>query len=219
MAEDERGSTATGAGHRVTVVPAAGRGASDHHHDHEPVISLRGVLLVGSAVLLGALLLPAATRTSVRSAASTSGRPAVAAPRTSTEGTGSTPTPAGGSGGPGTSTAPAGPTPSSVHVLVANGSTVNGLAASVSSGLTAKGYVLLPPVVALTTLPSTEVWTLTPTGNAAAAEVLAALGLPASAVVGPQGGPPPVSSGSGADLVVVAGPDVASRFPPPSSGG
>lgn len=102
---------------------------------------------------------------------------------------------------------------------MANGSTVNGLGASVSSGLSGKGYVMLAPVVALTTVPSTEIWTLTPTGNAAAAEVLAALGLPASAVVGPQGGPAPVSSASGADLVVVAGPDQASRFPPPAASG
>lgn len=237
MADDGGGGTRVGAGHRVTVTPAAGPGPAGH--DGEPVVSLRGLLLVGAAVLLGALILPAATRAPLRPTAATTSAPSPpAASGNQTTGASSTPAPGASSSGASRSsgasssgpsrssgasssaaaTAPAGPVPSSVHVLVANGSTVNGLGASVSSGLAAKGYAMLPPVVALTTLSSTEVWTLTSAGNAAAAEVLAALGIPASAVVGPQGGPAPVASGSGADLVVVVGPDVASRFPTSSSG-
>jgi hypothetical protein len=218
MADDERGGTTAGTGHRVTVAPAAGPRPADH--DREPVVSRRGLLLVGAAVLLGVFILPAATRAPLRPTSATSAPPPAASAGTTTAGAGSTPSAGSSSSGvpsSSTTTAPAGPAPSSVHVLVANGSTVNGLGALVSRGLAAKGYAMLPPVVALTTLSSTEVWTLTPTGNAAVAEVLAALGIPASAVVGPQGGPAPVSAGSGADLVVVAGPDVASRFPPPSS--
>jgi hypothetical protein len=110
-----------------------------------------------------------------------------------------------------------GPAPASVHLLVANGSNQNGLAAQVGSYLQAKGYGVLTPVTALTTVPSTLVYPLDPTGQAALGEVLAALGLGQGAVRTAADGPPPVQSATGADLVVVCGPGLALPASPGSS--
>jgi hypothetical protein len=104
-------------------------------------------------------------------------------------------------------------------VLVANGSNVNGLAASVSAALRSKGYAVAAPVSALTTVPSTVLYPLDATGQAAVGALQSLLGVGASAVLSAQNGPPPVSDDSGIDVVVVAGPDAASRFPPGSAGG
>ena len=75
---------------------------------------------------------------------------------------------------------------------------------------------------ALTTVPTTLVYPVDATGTSAVPEVLAALGLSQSAVRTAADGPPPVSSTSGVDVVVVAGPNLAgavSSGPATSSSG
>jgi cytoskeletal protein RodZ len=195
----------------------------------DSVLSLRGVGLVALAVVVGALVLPAATRKPLLPAQTTA--QARSSPVASSVPAGSSaassPSTGSSSSAPATSrppassssTAPSGPAPATVHVLVANGSNVNGLAASVSKALAAKGYRLATPVSALTTVPSTVLYPLDATGQAAAGALAAVLGVPASAVLSPQSGPPPVSSTTGIDVVVVAGPDAAARFPASSSAG
>jgi hypothetical protein len=104
---------------------------------------------------------------------------------------------------------PPGPAPASVHLLVANGSNQNGLAAQVATDLAQRGFAVLTPVTALTTVPATLVYPMDSTGQAALDEVLAALGLGPGAVRTAADGPPPVQSATGADLVIVAGPGLA----------
>ena len=82
----------------------------------------RGVLLVIAAVIVGALLMPSATRSPLKSAAVaavTSGTAASVAPPSTVPST----------------TLPASTPASSVKVLVANGTNTNGAAASVASML------------------------------------------------------------------------------------
>ena len=171
----------------------------------------RGWALVVLAVVVGALLMPSATRTS----ASATGT-AVAAG-----------TPSGGAGAttsttaaPGTTTTTAhratttttfAPTvsPSSIKVLVANGTNTNGAAASVSAFLSGKGFVTGKPANALTTVSATQVYAVNG-AVADAQEVAQALGLGSSSVE-PTSMPAPVSSTGGANVVVIVGPDVLSR--------
>lgn len=156
----------------------------------------RGLLLVIGAVIVGALLMPSATRTPLKStaaAAVTSGTSASVTPPSTVP----------------TTTVPASAPTSSVKVLVANGTNTNGAAANVASLLSGKGFATLSPVDALTTVSSTQVYAVG--GDAAAAEQVArALGLSASAVQ-PSSTPVPVSNSGGADVVVVVGPDLASH--------
>lgn len=161
----------------------------------------RGLLLVIGAVIVGALLMPSATRTPLKSTAA-----AAVTSGTSASGTSASVTPP--STVP-TTTVPASAPTSSVKVLVANGTNTNGAAANVASLLSGKGFATLSPVDALTTVSSTQVYAVG--GDAAAAEQVArALGLSASAVQ-PSSTPVPVSNSGGADVVVVVGPDLASH--------
>ena len=96
-----------------------------------------------------------------------------------------------------------------MSVLVANGTNTAGLAGAVTNELHAKGYATLVAENALTVVPSALVYPVDATGTQAVPELLAALGLPSSAVRTAQDGPPPVSSTSGVDVVVVAGPNLA----------
>lgn len=104
-----------------------------------------------------------------------------------------------------------------MQILVANGTNVNGIAAVLSTELHAKGFGTLSPVTALTTVPSSLVYPLDTTGSDALPEVLAALGLTSSDVRTAVDGPPPVSSASGADVVVVIGPGLGARLSSGSS--
>jgi hypothetical protein len=101
-------------------------------------------------------------------------------------------------------------------VLVANGTNSNGAAGAVSSFLSGKGFATLKAVNALTTVRATQIY---PINNAVAAaqEVAAALGLSSSAVQ-PNSTPVPVSSTTGATVVVIVGPDILSRSSSTSSG-
>jgi len=176
----------------------AGNHPSDFFGPLERSGVARGLLLVVVAVVIGALLMPSATRPPLVQAATAASTGAT------------TPTTAPGikvpsSQAPTTTASPL----ASVKVLVANGTNTNGAAAAVSSFLSGKGFGTLTPVDALTTVPASEVY---PVGgdNAAVQEVLSALGLGASAV---QSGatPVPVASTAGANVVVIVGPDLLSK--------
>lgn len=175
--------------------------------------AVRGWVLVIVAVVLGVLLMPSATRTSLQpaaaaSTASTSGPQSLGAATTVPPTTTTVP--------PTTTTAPASIPASSIRVLVANGTNSNGAASSVTSFLSGKGFATLRPANALTTVHASQVY---PINNAVAAaqEVAAALGLPASSVQ-PNSTPVPVSSTAGATVVVIVGPDLLSRSSSTSSG-
>ena len=158
--------------------------------------TVRAVVLVGAAVVVGALLMPSATRPSLGVAA-TSSKVSV-----------STTAPA-----PATTTVPSTVVPqipvSSIKVLVANGTNTSGAAGTVSSLLSGKGFGTLSPVDALTTVSQSQVYAIGG-DTAAAEEVASALGLGASSIE-PTSTPVPVSSTGGATVVVVVGPDLASH--------
>lgn len=153
-----------------------------------------GLLVLGAAVVLGVVLLPSATRPPLAVASSSS-------PPTTT-----------------TTTAPAAPTtttttvpPGTVHVLVANGTTVPHGAGSVTSYLSSKGFGTLPAVDATDThLSSSTVYVVNNADPVEGQEVASVLGLPAADVV--TSGTPPVASVAGATVVVVLGPQLANRY-------
>lgn len=226
MADDRTGATVGAPAHPVRVTP----GAPPAGPDRERLTSLRGLVLIGAAVLLGALVLPAAsappptgsaTASTGSAGAATASTPAPTTPSPASSSGAPASHPSGtGSGGTASSgTGTSGPAPATVHVLVANGSSVDGLATSVGNGLHAHGYAVVGAVSALTTVGSSQVYPLDATGTAATTALLALLGLDTGDVVTPEGGPPPVSSTAGADIVVVAGPDLAKAFPASSAGG
>ncbi|HLX87447.1 MAG TPA: LytR C-terminal domain-containing protein [Acidimicrobiales bacterium] len=173
---------------------------------------VRGWVLVIAAVVLGALLMPSATRAAVAPAGSSASGGSGTSPTTSPSTPGSGPSTTVRSSTTTTrptSTVATNIPPSTIHVLVANGTNTNGAAASVAAFLTGKGFPTLKPSNALTTVSATQVY---PVGGAvsAATEVAQALGLSAASVE-PNSMPVPVSSDAGATVVVVVGPDVLSR--------
>jgi hypothetical protein len=183
-----------------------------------PRTSIRGVVVVVVAFVLCLLLLPSATRAPAALASSSTPTTAVTT-ITTTTGAGhaahaTTTTPAHSSGHSSTSTTV--PAPATVHVLVANGTNTNGVAGAVTTFLGQKGYGTLTAANSLTRVTATQVY---PTGGslAAAQAVAQTLGLPASAVEA-VGSPAPVSGSAGATVVVIAGPDLASRFAPSAAG-
>ena len=162
---------------------------------------LRGWLLVVVAVVVGAVLLPSATRSSL------TGPGAGAAAATTTvpvQSASSTTLP------PASSTTAAQTVPASaIKVLVANGTNTNGAATTVNSFLSGKGFSTLTPVNALTVVHTSQVYAVA-NQLAAAREVVAALGL-TDAAIQPSSTPIPVSSVGPALVVVVVGPDLLSR--------
>ena len=164
---------------------------------------VRGWLLVVVAAVVGALLLPSATRASLTGTRAGGGQPA---PTTTL------PSPAIGSTTlpPASSTTQTTTVPvSSIKVLVANGTNTNGAASTVSSLLSGKGFGTLTPVNALTVVHTSQVYAVA--GQLAAArEVVAALGL-TDAAIQPSSTPIPVSGVGPATVVVIVGPDLLSR--------
>ncbi len=103
------------------------------------------------------------------------------------------------------------PGSSTIHVLVANGTTITGLAAGTSTYLRSRGFTTLTPTNSTTKVAATQVYAVSgPPGSATT--VASALGLPSSAVR-PATAVAPVASAAGATLVVVAGPDLARLAP------
>ena len=158
---------------------------------------MRGVVLVAVAAVLGFFLL--------RAIDDTGGGPTAEDVAEAEGGTGSS---ADTTGGATETTAP--PTarpPGEVVVLVANASGVQGAAGAQSEAIAAGGYQVLPAANAPEEVEATQI--LATAGyEADAAALAAAIGAPAEAVVAmPE--PPPLDP-TGAQLVVVLGPDLAS---------
>ncbi|HUO49040.1 MAG TPA: LytR C-terminal domain-containing protein [Acidimicrobiales bacterium] len=196
---------------------AGGAGESDRQDfygaERRPA-GIRGFAVVVGAVVLCLLLLPYTTRNSSAATSTTSSTgPTTTTTAAHSAGRTTTTTTHSSHGGATTTTAPA---PATVHVLVANGTTANGVAGGVTTFLGQKGFGTLTAANSLTRVQSTQIY---PTGGsvAAAQEVATALGLPASTVQA-VGAPAPVSSASGATVVVIAGPELASRFAPSAQG-
>lgn len=163
---------------------------------------VRGWIVVVVAVVMGAIILPSATRAPLTAPAAAS-----AATTSTSAGGGSSPTTSAPSSSTTTTAAPV--APSAVKVLVANGTNTNGAAATVTSFLSGKGFGTLTAIDALTTVTKSEIYVVQGT-FAEAQSVATALGLPSSAIE-PASMPVPVSSTGGADIVVIVGPDLTSR--------
>jgi hypothetical protein len=159
------------------------------------------VAIVVVALVIGVLVLPSATRAPLPAAAST------AASTTTT-----TVASSGGHGHHSTTTTSTTIAPASIHVLVANATTTNGVAGDVTAYLASKGFGTLTATNALVKVPASEIFTV---GGATAdvQAVAAALTLPATSIE-PAASSAPVSSTAGANVVVIVGPDLASRFGP-----
>jgi LytR cell envelope-related transcriptional attenuator len=101
-------------------------------------------------------------------------------------------------------------------VLVANATQVNGVAGAVTRFLGNKGFATLTAVNATAAVASTQIFYTSAGSVPEADEVASALSLPASSIQSPTT-TPPVASTTGASVVVIAGPDLASRFVPSST--
>ena len=176
---------------------------------------LRGLLVVVVAVVIGALLLPSATRppivpASAQAATSTTTVPPnpgpsfpPASPGHSTTTTSVAPTT--------TAVATVVPGASAIHVLVANGTSISGLAGGVSAYLRSRGFGTIAAVNATTKVSATQVYAAAGQ-QGAATTVVNALGL-TSGTIQPTSAVAPVANTSGATAVVIAGPDLA-RYAP-----
>ncbi|MGH9109293.1 MAG: LytR C-terminal domain-containing protein [Acidimicrobiales bacterium] len=101
-----------------------------------------------------------------------------------------------------------------VKVLVANGGTVNGAAAFFTGKLAKLGWGTLTATTTTGAVPSSVVYYAAGDQGAAAA-IGASLGL-AATVVQPLASSVPVSDVTGANVVLVVGPDLASQVTAPS---
>jgi len=100
-----------------------------------------------------------------------------------------------------------------VKVLVANGSTTNGVASGYSTALQRAGWNMLSPVTANPPARATSEVFYSSNKRQQADDVALALGLPLSAVL-PVSSATPVTNVSGADVIVVLGADLAAKTPP-----
>jgi hypothetical protein len=100
-----------------------------------------------------------------------------------------------------------------VKVLVANGSTTNGVASGYSTALQRAGWNMLSPVTAKRTIGATSEVFYATSKRVQADDVALALGLPLSDVL-PVSPAVPVANVSGADVIVVLGADLAAKTPP-----
>lgn len=164
---------------------------------------VRAVLVLAAFVLATVLLLgvvhpspvTSAPSAAAGSATGTTSAPSTTAPSTATTARHSSTT----------STVP----PAHVSVLVANASGVTGAAASVSSELQPAGWNMLAPVNASAHVPTSAVYYLAGQQSSALA-IANALHLPNTVVV-PYTTAAPISSIGTAEVLVVVGPDLASR--------
>jgi hypothetical protein len=183
---------------------AGGNGSGDHPPGEssggsDRARSGRGLAIVVVAVVIGVLLLPSATRAPLAASASTTGPSA-------------TTTPSSSGGHHGTTTTSTTIPPAGIHVLVANATTVNGVAGSVTSFLASKSFGTLTATNATVKVPTTEVFTVGG-ATADAAAIAAALDLPTTSIE-PAASAAPVANTTGANVVVIVGTDLATRFNP-----
>ena len=105
--------------------------------------------------------------------------------------------------------------PSKVPVVVANGSNVSGAAGSISTQLQAAGWQILPAENATSNVSASVVYYVAGLQPSAAA-IAKFLGVPASGVQ-PLTSAAPVGAVGTAQVVVVVGPDVASKIGQPTT--
>jgi len=195
----------------MSAASRSGNGSDDHgpggsFDPPDRARAGRGLAIVVVAVVIGVLLLPSATRAPLPAAASTG----------TSSGTGSSAgtTPRHGAGHSTSTTTSTSTTvlPAAVHVLVANATATNGVAGSVTRFLASKGFSTLTATNALLKVTTSEIYTV---GGATADvhAVAVALALPASSIE-PAASAAPVASTTGANVVVIVGPDLATRFNP-----
>jgi LytR cell envelope-related transcriptional attenuator len=167
-----------------------------------PTGFLRGVGVVVVAVIIGALLLPSATRapldvtTASQSTPTTTPTPTTTAPKASATTT---------------TLATIVPGATSIHVLVVNGTTITGLAAGTATYLRSRGFLTLTPTNATTKVTGTQVYDVSGPSSSAT-RVTEVLGLTPSTIQ-PTSAVPPVANPAGANVVVVVGPDLARLAP------
>lgn len=199
----------------MSTTSASGNGSADPPDgaEHEPpswASSGRGVAIVIVAVVIGVLLLPSATRAPLAASAKTT------APTTTVASVGRAATRGHGHGHhAGTSTSTSTSTtvpPASIHVLVANATTTNGVAGAVTRFLASKGFATLTATNALLKVTASQIYTVG-AASADAGTVAAALSLPSTSIEA-VAATAPVSSEAGANVVVIVGPDLATRFAP-----
>ncbi|MGD0380132.1 MAG: LytR C-terminal domain-containing protein [Acidimicrobiales bacterium] len=184
--------------------PGSGHGGGGTDRDPPgaaPSGYLRGVGVVIVAVIIGVLLMPSATRAPLEVKTAAASTPSSSTPPTTAPRTGSTTT----------SLATIVPGASSVHVLVANGTSITALAAGTSTYLRSRGFLTLAPTNSTTKVTRTQVYAVSGPSSSATS-VIEALGLSA-ATVQPTGAVAPVPSTTGANVVVITGPDLARLAP------
>lgn len=161
-----------------------------------------------AALVVGVLLLPSASRAPLLTAstATTTASHGGTGPVTAPSHQGSSTHSHGHHSSTTTTTLPA---PATIHVLVANGTQVAGAAGDVTSFLETKGFSTLQAVNATGQVQSSAVFA---TGGSlsAADEVASDLGLSKTDVIASSSAPVP--SDAGTTVVVVVGPDLASRY-------
>jgi hypothetical protein len=160
--------------------------------------------VVATVLLLG-VIHPSAAKPAAGSAANTS-----AGSTTTTVATSSSTTSAGHPTSPTTTVAP-----SKVSVLVANASSVTGAAAAVTNELRPGGWNLESPVNASAHVSTSTVYYLS--GQQQSAEAIAASLHLTSSAVGPYTTAAPISSIGTAEVLVVVGPDLATRATAPTT--
>jgi hypothetical protein len=176
--------------------------SSASHPARREGVNLRGLVVVAATLVLGLLLLPAASRAPLAVGATVQN---VASP-TIAPVSGTTP-----KGKKSTTTTTVPVRPAAVSVLVANGTSTNGVAGQVTTFLAKLGFATQTAVNATTTVSSTTVYV--PTGDTAGGNlVIADLGLSSSSLQ-PTADPAPVASVGTALVVVIVGPDLVARLP------
>ncbi|HUY22883.1 MAG TPA: LytR C-terminal domain-containing protein [Acidimicrobiales bacterium] len=175
-----------------------------------PANWIRGAGVVAVAVVVGIVLMPSATRPPIQVASASESTPTSPAGGTTTTAAGATTTTTAR-----TTTTTAAPTvlpgASAIHVLVANGTSISGLAGGVGTYLRTRGFGTLAAANATTRVSATQVYAAAGEQRAATT-VVGALGLSAG-VVQPSSAVAPVASTAGATVVVIAGPDLARLAP------
>ncbi len=184
--------------------PGGGDGAEHPTSGSGPANWMRGVAVVVVAVVIGVLLMPSATRAPLTLSSTSQTTTTTVAGGTTSTTTRTTPTTA--------TTLPAVvPGASSIRVLVANATSITGLAGGVASYLHSRGYVVQPAVNATTKVTATQVYAASGQ-QAAAGTVAGALGLSAG-IIQPPSAVVPVASTGGAAVIVIAGPDLGRLAP------
>jgi len=177
----------------------AGPGERAGHDLPPPTGFLRGVGVVVVAVVIGVLVMPSATRAPLRVFTAAQSTPTTTSPPTTTVGTTTTTT----------ATIVVGA--ASIHVLVANGTSITGLAGGTDTYLRTRGFAVLTATNATTKVTATQLYAVSGPVRSATT-VASALGLPSSSVE-PASAIAPVPSTAGATVVVIAGPDLSRLAP------